>query len=55
MNECSVFNDAYVLSETEEWIWFASYVTEIVFSVLKTPSHSPPLQLTTNYANTVRT
>ena len=34
MNECSVFNDAYVLSETEEWIWFASYVTEIVFIVL---------------------
>ena len=35
MNECSVFNDSYVLSETEEWIWFASYVTSaIVFIVL---------------------
>ena len=34
MNECSVFNDSYVLSETEEWIWFASYVTAIVFIVL---------------------
>ena len=34
MNECSAFNDSYVLSETEEWIWFASYVTAIVFIVL---------------------
>ena len=35
MNECSVFNDSYVLSETEEYrIWFASYVTAIVFIVL---------------------
>ncbi|CAH3171238.1 unnamed protein product [Porites lobata] len=30
-----VFNDSYVLSETEEYrIWFASYVTAIVFIVL---------------------
>ena len=35
MNECSVFNDSYVLSGTEECrIWFASYVTAIVFIVL---------------------
>ena len=35
MNERSVFNDSYVLSETEECrIWFASYVTAIVFVVL---------------------
>ena len=38
MNECSVFNDSYgdsVLSQREVCrIWFASYVTEIVFIVL---------------------
>ena len=37
VNECSATNESYevlIISETEEWIWFVSYVTEVVFIVL---------------------
>ena len=37
VNECSATNESYevfIFSETEEWIWFASFVTEVVFIVL---------------------
>ena len=37
VNECSATNESYevlIISEAEEWIWFVSYVTEVVFIVL---------------------
>ena len=37
VSECSTTNEFYevlIISETEEWIRFASYVTEVVFIVL---------------------
>ena len=37
VNECSATDESYeefIIPETEEWIWFASYVTEVVFIVL---------------------